>query len=190
MARSVRPGILLVHDCLLEPVMTGEVCPAGASFTAGHRSRDFDPRGHGRATHSTAKTTEGARQLDTPDTKKDSASVRRQAAAGGLKFEAYLPPRLAEWVISLVEQEVFHSPAEAVFVAMQSFRELEDHPEVKQALLASMIQKGIDSMEEGGGMPTEEVMARLRKKLEGPRAEPAVWDKSLDRPLFPEDCAD
>jgi hypothetical protein len=128
--------------------------------------------------------------LDTPDTKKDLASVRRQAAAGGLRFEAYLPPGLAEWVVSLVEQEVFRSPSEAVFVAMQSFRELEDHPEVKQELLASVLQKRIDSMDEGGGLPGEEVMARLRHEMEGPRPEPAVWDKALDRPLFPEDCAD
>jgi antitoxin ParD1/3/4 len=125
--------------------------------------------------------------LDTPDKKKDIAAVRRQAAAGGLRFEAYLPPRLAAWVIGLVEQEVFHSPSEAVFVAMQSFRELEDHPDVQQALLARMLQKGIDSVEEDGGIPAEEVMARLRKKMEGPRLEPAVWDKALDRPLFPED---
>ena len=61
--------------------------------------------------------------MDTPDKKKDLASVRRQAAAGGLQFEAYLPPGLAEWVVSLVEQEVFRSPSEAVFVAMQSFQE-------------------------------------------------------------------
>ena len=125
--------------------------------------------------------------MDTPDTKKDIASVRRQAAAGGLRCEVYLPPALAAWVIGLVEQEVFHSPSEAVFVAMQSFRELEDHPEVKQALLARILQRGIDSMEEGGGMPAEEVMARLRKTIEGPRAEPAVWDKTLDRPLLPAD---
>ena len=125
--------------------------------------------------------------MDTPDNNKDIASVRRQAAAGGLRFEAYLPPRLAEWVIGLVEQEVFHSPSEAVFVAMQSFLELEDHPDVQQELLTRIIQKSIDSVEEGGGIPAEEVMAHLRKKMEGPRAEPAVWDKSLDRPLFPED---
>jgi len=79
--------------------------------------------------------------LDRPDNNKDIASVRRQAAEGGLRFEAYLPPGLAEWVISLVEQEVFHSPSEAVFVAMQSFRELEDHPDVKQELLNRIIQK-------------------------------------------------
>jgi hypothetical protein len=47
-----------------------------------------------------------------PDHTKDIASVRRQAAKGGLRFEAYLPPDLAEWVISLVEQDVFHSPSE------------------------------------------------------------------------------
>jgi antitoxin ParD1/3/4 len=125
--------------------------------------------------------------LDRPDKNTDIASVRRQAAAGGLRFAAYLPPGLAEWVIGLVEQGVFHSPAEAVFVAMQSFRELEDHPDMKQELLTRMIQKGIDSMAEGGGIPGEEVMARLRKEMEGPRPEPAVWDKALDRPLFPED---
>jgi hypothetical protein len=125
--------------------------------------------------------------LDRPDKHTDIASVRRQAAAGGLRFEAYLPPGLAEWVIGLVEQGVFHSPAEAVFVAMQSFRELEDHPDMKQELLTRMMQKGIDSMAEGGGIPGEEVMARLRKEMEGPRPEPAVWDKALDRPLFPED---
>lgn len=122
-----------------------------------------------------------------PDKNKDIASVRRQAAEGGLKFEAYLPPGLAEWVIGLVEQGVFHSPSEAVFVAMQSFRELDEHPDVKDELLKRAIQKGIDSMKEGGGTPAEEVMERLRKKMEGPRPEPAVWDTSLDRPLSPED---
>jgi len=128
--------------------------------------------------------------LDKPDKKKDLASVRRQAAAGGLRFEAYLPPDLAEWVIGLVEQEVFHSPSEAVFVAMQSFRELEDHPDVTQELLARIIQTRVDAVEDGGGIPGEEVMARLRKEMEEPRPKPAVWDKSLDRPLCPEECAE
>jgi Arc/MetJ-type ribon-helix-helix transcriptional regulator len=122
-----------------------------------------------------------------PDNNKDIASVRRQAAKGGLTFEAYLPPALAEWVIGLVEHEVFHSPSEAVFIAMQSFQELDEHLDLKQELLNRAMQKGIDAAEEGGGNPAEEVMERLRKALEEPRAEPAVWDKSLDRPLFPED---
>jgi len=122
-----------------------------------------------------------------PDKNKDIASVRRQAAEGGLTFEAYLPPALAEWVIGLVEHEVFHSPSEAVFIAMQSFQELDEHPDLQQELLNRAMQKGIDAAEEGGGNPAEEVMERPRKAMEEPRAEPAVWDKSLDRPLFPED---
>jgi len=72
----------------------------------------------------------------------------------------------------------------------ESFRELDDHPDVKQELLTRIVQKGIDSVEESGGISAEDVMERLRKAMEGPRAEPAVWDKSLDRPLFPEDYAD
>jgi len=122
-----------------------------------------------------------------PDNNKDIASVRRQAAKGGLTFEAYLPPALAEWVIGLVEHEVFHSPSEAVFIAMQSFQELDEHLDLQQELLNRAMQKGIEAAEEGGGNPAEEVMERLRKAMEEPRAEPAVWDKSLDRPLFPED---
>jgi len=70
---------------------------------------------------------------------------------------------------------------------MQSFRELDDHPDLKQEFLNRAIQKGINSAEEGGGIPAEEVMERLRKAMEEPRSEPAVWNTSLDRPLFPED---
>jgi antitoxin ParD1/3/4 len=124
-----------------------------------------------------------------PDDTQDIASIRRQAAEGGLIFEAYLPSGLAAWVIGLVEQEVFQSPSEAVFVAMQSFRELEEHPDLKQELLNRAIQQGIDAAEQGGAVPAGEVMARLRKAVQGPRAEPAVWDTSLDRPLFPEDSS-
>ena len=125
--------------------------------------------------------------MQRPDKNLDIETIRRQAAESGLRFEAYLPPRLAEWVIALVDQDVFHSPAEAVFVAMQSFQELDDHPDLKRELLKRAIQKGIDSMKEGGGIPAEKVMERLRQEMERPRPEPAVWDKSLDKPLFPED---
>jgi hypothetical protein len=58
-----------------------------------------------------------------PDHTKDIAFVRWGTAEGGLRCEAYPPPGLAEWAIGLVEQGVFHSPSEAVFVAMKSFRE-------------------------------------------------------------------
>ena len=69
------------------------------------------------------------------DKNTDIESIRQQACEGGLRFEVYLPPRLAEWVIALVDQDVFHSPSEAVFVAMQSFRDLDEYPDLKQELL-------------------------------------------------------
>jgi hypothetical protein len=122
-----------------------------------------------------------------PDKTPDIAAVRRQAATGGLAFEAYLPPGLADWVIGLVEEGVFHSPAEAVFVAMQSFRDLEEHPDVKRELLNRILQTRIEAAEQGRGMSGEDVMTRLRNDMAGPRAEPAVWDSALDRPLCPED---
>ena len=125
--------------------------------------------------------------MQEPDKNTDIEAVRQQAAEGGLRFEAYLPPRLAEWVIALVDQDVFHSPAEAVFVAMQSFRDLDEHPDLKQELLKRAIQKGIDSAKKGEGIPAEKVMERLRQEMARPRPDPAVWDKSLDKPLFPED---
>lgn len=45
--------------------------------------------------------------------------LRQQASEGGLKFEAYLPSGLAEWVLDMVEKGIFRDPAEAVFVYMQ-----------------------------------------------------------------------
>jgi len=125
--------------------------------------------------------------MQRPDKNLDIEAVRRQAREGGLRFEAYLPPGLAEWVIALVDQDVFHSPAEAVFVAMQSFQELDEHPDLKQELLKRVLQKGIDSAKKGEGIPAEKVMERLRQEMARPRPEPAVWDKSLDKPLFPEE---
>jgi hypothetical protein len=92
-------------------------------------------------------------------------------------------------VVSLVEHEIFHSPSEAVFVAMQSFRELDQHPDLQRELLERTLHNRVASAEEDGGMPAKEVMVRLRNATEGPQAEPAVWDNALDRPLCPEDSS-
>jgi hypothetical protein len=34
-------------------------------------------------------------------------ALREQAGKGGLRFEAYLPPDLAEWLLDLIERGVF-----------------------------------------------------------------------------------
>jgi Arc/MetJ-type ribon-helix-helix transcriptional regulator len=113
-----------------------------------------------------------------------SEAFHQQVSTGGLRFEAYLPPSLASWVIRLVDQGVFHSPSEAVFVAMQTFEELEQHPEVKEALLRAMITQASKTVEKERGIPPEEVMAEIEAMDTRPLAEPAVWDRSMNRPLF------
>lgn len=111
--------------------------------------------------------------------------LQKQIAAAGLRFEAYLPPDLALWVVELVEQGVFTSPSEAVFVAMQTFQELERHPSVKKELLRAIIADAAKEAEQGKGIPHEKVMAKL-EKMNSQSSEPAVWHRSMDRPFFEE----
>lgn len=40
-------------------------------------------------------------------------ALRETARKGGLKFEAYLPPWLAEWMLDMIERGVFTDPSEA-----------------------------------------------------------------------------
>ena len=114
------------------------------------------------------------------------AEFQKQVAAGGLRFEAYLPPPLASWVIELVEQGVFNSPSEAVFVAMQTFEDLDQHREVKRELLGAVLAYASKEAEEGNVYTAGEVMARLEKRKSQPPSEPAVWDRSMQDPLFKE----
>lgn len=51
-------------------------------------------------------------------------SLKEQAKTGGLKFEAYLPSSLAEWVLDMVEDGVFLDPCEAIFVYMGQAKDI------------------------------------------------------------------
>jgi hypothetical protein len=103
-----------------------------------------------------------------------ATSLRDQARAGGLRFEAYLPSRLADWLLAHIECGNFRDPSEAVFVMLGEQQELEPHSDLRREFFKRRIQAGIDS---GPGVPAEEVFARLRKSLAEPRPEPAVWPK-------------
>lgn len=111
---------------------------------------------------------------------------KKQVSEGGLRFEAYLPPDLALQVVDLVEKKIFTSPSEAVFVAMQTYRDLERHSEVKRELLQHMLMAAERDIDEGRGIPHEKVMAKLDELRSRPRLEPAVWDRSMDNPWFEE----
>lgn len=99
--------------------------------------------------------------------------VRDAATEGGLRFQAYLPPELALWLLDRIEQCMFIDPSEAVFVLLDEARELEPHSDLRQELLKRRILSAADDPRPS--IPADEFMAKFeatRKKLQ---PEPAVW---------------
>jgi len=102
-------------------------------------------------------------------------ALRPQARSSGLRFEAYLPPGLADWLLAHIERGTFRDPSEAVFVIFGEHEELEPHSDLRQELLKRSLQAAFDDPRPG--IPAEEVFSQLRARMQQPRAEPAVWRK-------------
>lgn len=103
--------------------------------------------------------------------------LREQAEAGGLRFEAYLTPRDAVWMLGLVEEEVFIDPSDAIFAIVGEARELHPHKDLRQELLKRMLQASIDDPRPS--VPVDDVFARLKAEILKPLPEPAQWQKFL-----------
>ena len=104
-----------------------------------------------------------------------SQSARVQAEKGGLRFSAYLPPGLADWLLGLIEKGTFHDPSEAVFVILGEHKDLEPHIDLRREIFARSLQAAIDDPRPS--IPAEEVFKELREMRALP-PEPAVWEKS------------
>lgn len=100
-------------------------------------------------------------------------ALKAQAAEGGLRFEAYLPPSLATWLLDQIARGMFVDPSEAVFVMLGEQHELEPHADLREEILRRTCQAAMDDPHPG--FPVEEVMTRLRARLAAPRPEPACW---------------
>lgn len=103
--------------------------------------------------------------------------LRDQAAKGGLRFEAYLPPSLALWLLDLIEQDTFLDPSEAVFVILGEHKELAPHADLRRELLKRRIQVAADDSRPGISM--EEMKALLREKREAPPARAGQMGKAV-----------
>lgn len=103
-----------------------------------------------------------------------AAALREQAKAGGLRFSVYLPPRLADWVLGLVENGRFIDPSEAVFVLLQEAQELEPHHDLRREALVRMLQAAENDPRPP--IPGDKVFKRLKEKRAS-SPEPAVWEK-------------
>jgi antitoxin ParD1/3/4 len=106
--------------------------------------------------------------------KRQAQSLRDQDRAGGLRFEFYLPPGLAEWLLSHAERGTFHDPNEATFVMLGEQQELEPHADLRREFLRRRTQEGIDA---GPSIPAEDVCERFGKSLAEALPQPAVWKR-------------
>ena len=100
-------------------------------------------------------------------------ALRKQAGEGGLRFEAYLPPQLAQWLLDRIEKGVFLDPREAVFVLLGEHEDLEPHKDLRQELLRRRLKAAIDDPRPS--IPAQQIFDELRKKMTAPLPEPAVW---------------
>ena len=116
---------------------------------------------------------------DSPEAKAvriaQAKALREQAGKGGLRFEAYLPPDLAEWLLGLIERGVFADPSEAVFVILGEHRDLEPHDDLRRELLSRSLQTAIDDPRPS--FSSDEVEKRFKELLDAPMQEAAVWQK-------------
>ena len=99
--------------------------------------------------------------------------LRTRAEAGGLRFEAYLPPDLATWILDKIARGVFTDPSEAVFVMLGEQQALEPHADLRQEALRRPLQAAMDDPRPG--ISAEAVMGQFRQKLEEPQPKPAMW---------------
>ena len=102
-------------------------------------------------------------------------ALKEQARNGGLRFEAYLPLDLAEWVLDFVERGVFVDPSEAVFVILGEHKDLEPHADLREEALKRSLKAAIDDPRPS--ISLEEFKERMEKRRAEPRPQPAVWQK-------------
>lgn len=99
-------------------------------------------------------------------------ALRDQAEAGGLRFEAYLPPSLATWILDKIAHDIFVNASEAVFAMLGEQQDLEPYGDLRQEALRRSLQAAMDDPRPA--RPVAEVMREFRQKLEEPQPEPAV----------------
>jgi Arc/MetJ-type ribon-helix-helix transcriptional regulator len=104
-----------------------------------------------------------------------ASRLREQARAGGLRFEAYLPPDLADWLLGRIEAGRFADPSEAVFAIVGETRDLEPHGDLRGELLRRRLEAAGTDL--GAARPADEVFHELQRELAKPLPEPARWQQ-------------
>lgn len=100
--------------------------------------------------------------------------LRKTAAEGGLRFEVYLPPDLALWLMDRVERGRFLDPSEAALALFKQAEELEPHADLRRELLRRSLQAAMDDPRPG--IPSDQVAEALERWKSRPPSAPAVWE--------------
>lgn len=103
-------------------------------------------------------------------------TLREQACKGGLRFEVFLPPGLAEWVLDFVERGVFVDPSAAVFVILGEHRDLEPHGDLRAEILKRSLDASINDPRPP--IPLDAFKKKMAERMAELRPEPAVWRKN------------
>jgi antitoxin ParD1/3/4 len=103
-------------------------------------------------------------------------ALREQAREGGVRFEVFLPPGLAEWVLDFVARGVFADPGEAVFVMLGEQKDLEPHDDLRREILKRSLDAAINDPRPP--IAHDELQQEMSKRLAEPRPEPALWRKN------------
>ena len=100
--------------------------------------------------------------------------MRPQAMIGGLRFEVYLPPGLADWLLERIERGIFADPNQAVFSIVDEHRDLERHADLRDQLLARSVEAAIaEPRSTRSAVDEEQQLAELSRTSRAP----AVWHK-------------
>lgn len=102
-------------------------------------------------------------------------ALKKKAKKGGLRFNAYLPPQLADWLLGLIEQGTFLDPSEAIFGILGEHKDMESHSDLRHELLKRILQASIDDPRPC--ISEEEFIKKIRKEIAAPMPPPAVWKK-------------
>lgn len=94
-----------------------------------------------------------------------------------MRFEAYLPPKLALWLLDLIEQGKFLDPSEAVFVILGEHKELEPHADLRRELLKRSIEAAADDPRPG--ISSEEMKAPPARAGQMGKAVPALTHRGF-----------
>jgi len=104
-----------------------------------------------------------------------ATALQAQAAAGGLRFEAYLLPRLATWLLGLIARGDFADPSEAVFVLLGEQQEIEEYPDLRAELLRRTIDAAANDPRPA--IPADVVIAEIASQLAAPLPAAAMWPR-------------